>query len=65
MKPTPLTDAMIEAVRVKLGKKRSQARHELAAHLGVSDQHFSNWMLGHRRPNGEKTLMLLEWLKNE
>jgi transcriptional regulator with XRE-family HTH domain len=43
-----------------LGKKTA-----LAKALGVTPTRISNWLSGDRAPNGEITLLMLEWVQAE
>jgi transcriptional regulator with XRE-family HTH domain len=51
--------------RVNRATARRGKKMELSKFLGVHRQAVTNWLSGRRAPNGEVTLLMLEWVTAE
>ena len=65
MSETPLTDALLTAVRARLDKEGQGAKVRLADHLGVTKQHLHSWLRDKdpRKPDCENGLKLKAWVE--
>lgn len=62
MKPTPLTDAFIESLKLKM-KDTGLKQSELAEFLGKSRQMVQSWWTRKKSPSTESTLKIQSWEK--